>query len=67
MSLKTFHIFFISLASLCSFGFGVWLLLLNDPRSNLDVIGAFLSFVVGIGLIIYGILFLRKFKHISFM
>ncbi|MBS4028708.1 MAG: hypothetical protein KGZ58_08720 [Ignavibacteriales bacterium] len=61
MSLKTFHIFFISLSVLTAIGFGVWLLNENAP------VFAVLSFLSGIGLIVYGISFLRKLKHVSFI
>ena len=68
MSLKTFHIVFITLSALLAFGFGLWILISDSGLGFLaDVLGALLSFAVGGSLVIYGIRFLRKFKHIGFM
>jgi hypothetical protein len=57
MSLKTFHIFFITVAVLLCLGFGGWCL--GQPGYTLAGIG---SFVVAVGLVVYEILFLRRFK-----
>lgn len=68
MSLKAFHIFFISISTLCTFGFAAWLLL-NDSAtlSLLNIIEASAAAICGVALILYGIRFLRKFKHLSYM
>jgi hypothetical protein len=58
MSLKTFHIFFISVAVLLCLGFGVWCL--RQPGYTLAGIG---SFVVAAGLVVYEVIFLRRFKE----
>jgi len=61
MSLKAFHIVFIIFSTVCVFGFGVWLLLVSDAgTTTLNVGGAALSFLMGAGLIVYGIKFLKK-------
>ena len=61
MSLKGFHILFISLSSLLAFAFGGWSL--HFSRANED--GAFFalslaSFAAGVVLIVYGYWFWRK-------
>lgn len=55
MSLKAFHVFFISAAVLLCFGFGLWCL--NQPGYTLTGIA---SFVVGAALIAYEVNFLRR-------
>jgi len=68
VSLKFFHIFFISAASLCAFGFSLWLFLVNGAgQPDLNVLAGIVSALSGVGLIAYGVRFLRKFKHMSFM
>lgn len=57
MSLKSFHVFFISVAVLLCVGFGLWCL--RQPGYFAAGIG---SFVVAVGLVWYEIVFLRKFK-----
>jgi len=68
MSLKAFHIAFISLSSLLAFGFGLWSFLDSSARGNTlySGLGVF-SLVAGAGLILYGIRFLRKLKDVSFL
>jgi len=66
MSLKSFHIFFISVSILFSAGFGVWLLSEQPMMESLNTLGALLSFSVGGGLVLYMIKFLRKFKGLRF-
>jgi predicted DNA repair protein MutK len=68
MSLKSFHIFFISVATIFAFGFGVWLLIEHPiALEALNVFAALFSFTVGGALVLYAVRFLRKFKHLSFM
>lgn len=57
MSLKAFHVFFISVAVLLAIGFGVWCLREGD-RPAMGVA----SFVVAAALVVYEILFLKKLK-----
>jgi hypothetical protein len=68
MSLKAFHIIFISAAALLAFGFGAWELknyfAIGDKQSLL--FGVF-SLVAGIALIWYGKVVLKKLKHISYL
>ncbi len=68
MSLKAFHIFFIAVSVLLTFGFGVWGVYYHLTYSNLwYLIMGTASFVIGIVLIIYGINFLHKLKHIGYL
>ena len=57
MSLKTFHIFFISVAVLLCLGFGAWCL--QQPGYTPAGIG---SFAVAVALVVYEIIFVRRFK-----
>lgn len=68
MSLKAFHIVFIAVSVLLCFGFGIWLFLPNATESTaVSILGGILSCLVGMGLILYGRRFLRKFKHVSYL
>jgi hypothetical protein len=68
MSLKAFHIFFIALSTLTAFGFSMWLLSGYMKSESIDhLVGAALSLIAGAGLIVYGIRFLRKLKHVSYL
>jgi threonine/homoserine efflux transporter RhtA len=65
MSLKVFHIIFISLSVVLAFGFGLWLLLSRQEEGTADVLGAVVSFVVGIFLVLYEIRIVKKFKSLK--
>ncbi len=68
MSLKAFHIVFISLSVLTLLGFTAWLALTEAVESGVvRVLGALLSLLSGVGLIFYGRRFVRKFKHFSYL
>ena len=67
MSLKVFHIIFISLSVVLAFGFGLWLLLSRPGEEPVDVIGAVVSFLVGIFLVLYEIRIVKKFKSLKSM
>jgi hypothetical protein len=68
MSLKAFHIVFISVSVLTAFGFAAWLFngYSKSDASGQLVAGMF-SILAGLGLIVYGIRFLRNLKHVSFL
>lgn len=57
MSLKTFHIFFISVSVLLCIGFGFWSL--RQPGYTVAGIG---SFVVAVGLVAYEVNFIRRIR-----
>jgi hypothetical protein len=69
MSLKAFHLVFITAASALAFGFGVWEL--NDYRLANGGLAELLmgigSLVAGIGLLVYERYFLKKLKHVSYL
>jgi len=68
MSLKSFHIFFIGCAVLLAFGFSGWAFQSYMTASSIIMFGTgIVSTLIGIGLIVYGILFLKKLKHVSFL
>ncbi len=68
MSLKAFHIFFIVASTLLAFGFGVWGVYVHLTHGG----GTFLmmgmmAFVVGVVLVVYGVNFLHKLRHIGYL
>jgi hypothetical protein len=68
MSLKTFHIVFVTCVVLLALFFGGWLL--NEYRSSgqlAQLLGGIASFLAGGGMIWYGRAVLRKLKHISYL
>jgi hypothetical protein len=68
MSLKAFHIVFVTCSVLLAFFFGVWLL--NQYRSSGQpgqLFGGLASIAAGVGMIWYGRAVLRKLKHISYL
>ena len=69
MSLKAFHVIFITAASALAFGFGVWELkdYWSPDGRGVDLGFGIGSLVVGVGLIVYEWLFLKKLKHISYL
>lgn len=64
MSLKTFHIFFIAISSLLAFGFGAWCF--AQGSSSYAAVGAG-SLLSGALLVHYGVKFLERFRHVSFL
>ena len=66
MSLRIFHLFFISISVLLAFGFGIWGVRSfstgGDPMNMFMGAG---SFVLGVALIIYGIKVRRKLKQVT--
>jgi len=58
MSIKTFHIIFIILSIVITIWFGLW-------EWNQSILLAVISFLAGLGLVVYGIQVLKKFKTIS--
>lgn len=66
MSLKVFHVIFITLSVVLAFGFGLWLLLSGPAETGLTNTGAaLLSFGVGVLLVLYEIKIVRKFKSLK--
>lgn len=63
MSLKFFHIAFITICLLSAWGFAAWCLLRRELPVMFDVMG-WLSLVGGLLLLVYGIRFVRKSKNL---
>ncbi len=68
MSLKAFHIVFISLSILLSLGIGGWGIQSYVSDSNDIGIRIGLFFILlGIGLVYYELKFIQKFKHVGYL
>ncbi len=68
MSLKAFHIVFITASTLLAFGFGGWMLrAYANGGQAVDLVFGIGSTVAGVGLIIYGKYFLKKLKNINYL
>jgi hypothetical protein len=69
MSLKSFHVIFITAASALSFGCGIWGV--RDYRTGDGGVGSLLfglgSFAAGAGLIFYERYFLKKLKSVGYL
>lgn len=67
MSLKAFHIVFITAASALAFGFGVWSLrnYLSPDGMARDLAFGAVSLAVGVALLVYERYFLKKTKDVS--
>jgi hypothetical protein len=68
MSLKMFHVVFITAASALAFGCGLWAL--KEYWSDggaLDLVAGVASLAAGAGLILYERYFLKKLKNISYL
>ena len=61
MSLKAFHLIFVTLLTALSFGFAAWAF--AEGKILFGVAGI----VTGILVIVYGIYFLKKLKKISYL
>jgi hypothetical protein len=69
MSLKAFHVLFITASSALAFGCGIWGLrdfFSQDGRAS-DLIFGLGSLAVGIGLILYERYFVKKLKRVSYL
>lgn len=65
MSIKGFHLIFISIAALFCAGFGVWALFFDQQDSGIGTkIAGVGTLMASVGLIFYGIHFRRKSKNI---
>jgi hypothetical protein len=65
MSLRGFHIVFIVFSTLLALGVGGWCIWVDLVEgAPVFLAGAVCSFVVAIGLIVYGVWFYRKMKRL---
>jgi hypothetical protein len=69
MSLKAFHLIFISAAILLAFGFAAWLIAnYSSPAGRVsDLVFGIISIASGLGLIVYERYFLKKTKDVSYL
>jgi hypothetical protein len=69
MSLKAFHLLFITASSALAFGCGVWGLrdFFSSEGRAWDLVFGLGSLAVGIGLIFYERYFLKKLKRVSYL
>ena len=65
MSLKIFHIIFITFSTLLAFGIGAWCLWVNSLEASTNYLaGAIGCFLAAAALIVYGCWFWRKMKRL---
>lgn len=65
MSLKGFHIVFITFSTLLALGLGAWCIWVNMVEgAPIFLTGAVCSFLAAAALLIYGIWFYRKMKRL---
>jgi hypothetical protein len=69
MSLKAFHVLFITASSALAFGCGAWGLkdFFSSQGRASDLLFGLGSLAVGIGLILYERYFLKKLKRVSYL
>jgi hypothetical protein len=69
MSLKAFHVIFITASSALAFGFGIWEFknFFSADGRTLDLVFGIGAVLAGVGLILYERYFLKKLKHISYL
>ena len=69
MSLKAFHLVFITAAIVLAFGFGAWLLKgYFSPEGRVwNLVSGLVSVAVGVGLIVYECYFLKKTKDVDYL
>jgi len=68
MSLKAFHVAFITLSTLLAAGFGAWSIAAYQARGEASylALGIF-SFLAAVALVVYGGYFLKKMKGVSYL
>ncbi len=66
MSLKAFHVLFITLSILITLLFGIWCALsFREYQKGIYLAGSVFSFAFSGALIVYGLWFLRKIRNIE--
>ena len=69
MSLKALHVFLITVATVASLGFSAWCFQQHGGPAGFpgDLVIAIASGVGGLALVVYGVYFLKKLKHVSYL
>ena len=69
MSLKTFHLVFITASCLLAFGFGIYALnhYWSGEGGVMDLVLGLCSFAAVVGLILYERYFLKKLKKVGYL
>ena len=68
MSLKAFHLVFVTASVLLAFAVAAWAFVnYSEARRTMDLFYGLGSVLSGVGLIVYGRYFLKKLKHISYL
>ena len=69
MSLKAFHVVFITASSALAVGFGIWELKngFSNDGSGWDFVYGVGSLIIGVGLLVYERYFLKKTKGLSYL
>ncbi|MDB4265264.1 hypothetical protein N9891_00790 [bacterium] len=65
MSLKGFHLIFITIAALFCAGFGIWAIFINEKDTGTAMTAAgVITLIASVGLVFYAFYFRRKSKDI---
>ena len=68
MSLKAFHLVFVTALTSLAFGCSIWkFVTFADTHGASDLIWAIVALFCGIGVLVYGKYFLKKLKNVSFL
>jgi hypothetical protein len=68
VSLKAFHVLFITVSTLFSAGFGLWSVTAYQARGEASYLGlGVFSFLAAVTLVVYGGFFLKKMKGVSYL
>lgn len=68
MSLKAFHLVFVTALSSLAFGCSAWKFKsYANEHANSDLLWAIAALAAGIAVLVYGKFFLKKLKNVSFL
>ena len=66
MSLKAFHIVFVFFSTALALGIGAWCIYVDLVEGvQTYLVGAIVSFICAVGLVVYGLWFYRKMKRLG--
>ncbi len=65
MSLKIFHAFFIAISAVMCVGVGAWRYSTMPPGDGAALAQSLGAVVAGVGLVVYGVRFLIKYRELS--